>query len=259
MRLFLLMSGFTLLLQSTLTMSPANSQEGLPEPPPFIKRRMQQSKGGNDMNWDLMNKSPATPPGAASGVFGNSSSFGQQVPGQGFPSPGGGFASGGGFAKGQAPQGFPPAMSGNQGFAGPRRMSDGSTFSIEGPGIQTLRKPDGTQQMLRPDGSFSSINKDGSVFERQADGSRSIRYADGKETVLNPDGTGIFRDGSKISRDDVGKSVSLSRPNGLGLEQQANGNTIFKRSNGLETVRTPEGRIYMRDSKTKQSVGRELK
>lgn len=142
---------------------------------------------------------------------------------------------------------------------GPRKLQDGSILNVGADGSKTFIRPDGSQQILRPDGSRMKSSPDGSVFEQWKDGSKTIRYADGKETVINPDGTGVFRDGSKITKNAVDNSTLLSRPDGLGLETKADGTQIFKRSNGLETVRTTDGRIYMRDSKTGQPVGREIK
>ncbi|MBX9688489.1 MAG: hypothetical protein K2X27_17400 [Candidatus Obscuribacterales bacterium] len=72
------------------------------------------------------------------------------------------------------------------------------------------------------------------------------------------EGKSALPNGSQLSRDPVNNSLSISRKDGLGFQSNADGSKVFKRSNGLETVRTPDGRVYMRDSKTGQPTGREL-
>lgn len=140
----------------------------------------------------------------------------------------------------------------------PLKLPNGASITPGPNGSKTLLTPDGTQHTLRPDGSFTRLGADGSITERAPDGTRATRFMDGKESILNPDGTGKLKDGTVINRNPLDNSVNVSRPDGLGFESKPDGTKVFKRSNGLETVRTPEGRVYMRDSKTGQPTGREL-
>lgn len=144
------------------------------------------------------------------------------------------------------------------GPGGPVQLPNGARLTPGPDGSKTLVTPDGTQHTLRPNGSFTRFGADGSITERAPDGSKTTRFTDGTESVLNPDGTGRLKDGTTIKRNPLDNSVNLTRPDGLGFETKPDGTKIFKRSNGLETVRTPEGKVYMRDSKTGQPTGREL-
>ncbi len=78
------------------------------------------------------------------------------------------------------------------------------------------------------------------------------------QNLLGPEGRKDLGNGTQMTRDDVSQSLKVQRKDGLGFEQKTDGTCIFKRSNGLETVRTPDGKIYMRDSKTGQPSGREI-
>ena len=122
----------------------------------------------------------------------------------------------------------------------------------------TPQNSPGRRMNLPNDSSRRFSRPDGSVFERSSDGTRTLRHANGKESIINPDGSGTLSNGNRITKNAVTNSTTMMRPDGLGFETNADGSKVFKRSNGLETVKTPDGKVYMRDSKTKQPTGREL-
>lgn len=145
------------------------------------------------------------------------------------------------------------------GRPGALRLPNGSVLNRSSDGSKTILDKNGGQHVFGSNGSAMHSSPNGSNFWRQADGTKSFRSADGKESILNPDGTGTLGNGTVISKNAVDNSTSLTGKGGLGLQSNQDGSMIFKRSNGLETVRTPDGKIYMRDSKTKQPTGFELK
>lgn len=229
-------SAFLLLVLVLITASSSEcvqAQDRGREPPPFIKKRMDASSGFGRQESSL--QSPFPEP------F-NPGSFPAPPPNPGFA---GNQAQNGPFTQ----NGLPPGMPGTQGQL-PFGMQRKLPGAMQGQGSF----PAGMQGRL----PFAKQGQQG-IVEMQKDGTKTVRFADGKESLINPDGTGYLRDGTKMSRDEVKGSFNVTRADGLGIETRQDGTSIFKRSNGLETVRTPEGKIYMRDSKTGQPVGRELK
>lgn len=191
----------------------------------FIRRRMGgriPARNSGSMDWDLMNK-----------------------PGSNFNK------SGSGSSK--LFDNSPTSAS------GPRTLPNGTTLSTDSAGNRTFAGRNGMQRTLGPNGSGRFTRPDGSVYERGADGSLTLRNPNGKESVINPDGSGVLQNGSKITKNNVDNSTTVMRKDGLGFQTNSDGSKVFKRSNGLETVKTPEGKVYMRYSDTGTPTGRELK
>lgn len=219
-----------LLLQSC----PAFAQDGS-----FIRSRRfgppaQQDKG---IQWDLMDKSGS---GMSSGINGAGMRPGMNRPGS---------QMGSSKLFADTPASMPQRMN----------LRNGSSMTINPDGTKSILGKNGMQNVMNTDGSRRFTHPDGSVFEQSADGTKRFQHANGKESLINPDGSGQLSNGNKITTNNVDKSTTMMRPDGLGFQTKSDGTKIFKRSNGLETVKTPEGRVYMRDSQTGQATGRELK
>ncbi|MBY0549774.1 MAG: hypothetical protein K2W95_21055 [Candidatus Obscuribacterales bacterium] len=81
--------------------------------------------------------------------------------------------------------------------------------------------------------------------------------AAGVEQLLNSEGAAVLPDGSKLTRDPVTGATTRTTKEGYKFTQKPDGTSVFTRTNGLETERSKDGRIRMKQNG--QYTGRELK
>lgn len=79
----------------------------------------------------------------------------------------------------------------------------------------------------------------------------------GVEQMLNSEGAAVLPDGSKLTRDPVSGATTRTTKEGYKFTQKPDGTSVFTRTNGLETERSKDGRIRMKQNG--QYTGRELK
>ena len=151
----------------------------------------------------------------------------------------------------------PKPQSTMQQGGGLRCMPNGGTVNTNPDGSRVLAFPDGSQRTIGANGNVSGMNKNGTSFDRAADGSHTFMTKDGVHGVVNPDGTGPRPNGSTVTRNAVDGSTTLTTKQGYKLQQKPDGTTVFTRTNGIETERTKDGRIRMKQDG--QYTNREIK
>lgn len=106
-----------------------------------------------------------------------------------------------------------------------------------------------------PRESLSGMTPDGSSFNITPDRSTTFTTKDGMHGMINPDGTGLYPNGSTVTRDTQG-APTLTTPQGYKFQQKSDGSMSFTRTNGLETE-FKDGRVRMKQDG--QYTNRELK
>lgn len=164
------------------------------------------------------------------------------------------------------------------GFAGPRRSSITTTSdslinsgSIITGDDSTFLHPKPQQDLLQaapanlPNGAAPVNAGAGAVrtLGPRGDGNRGPLPAgvagpmQGMQGMFGSEGTGVLPNGSKVSRDPVTGATTMTTKEGYKFTQKPDGTSVFTRTNGLETERTKDGRIRMKQDG--QYTGRELK
>ncbi len=151
------------------------------------------------------------------------------------------------------PKPLPAAITPANPAGAPFRLQNGALMTNNPDGNRGITKSNG---LINRDNSSFTTRGDGSTFSRLPDGTRSFTTKDGTFGQINPDGTGPRPDGSMVSKNAVDGSTTLSK-NGYKLQQKTDGTTVFTRSNGIETERTKDGRIRMKQDG--QYTNREIK
>lgn len=180
------------------------------------------------------------------------------------------------FPPRQLPPGLQkPLLPGQRGLFGPRQTSINSSDSlINTPSIitgdeGTFLHPKPQKDLFQsapgrlPNGNVITPGNGPAGLERlphAGDANRgpfSAGGVAGVEQMLNSEGAAVLPDGSKLTRDPVSGATTRTTKEGYKFTQKPDGTSVFTRTNGLETERTKDGRIRMKQNG--QYTGRELK